>query len=139
MDGGSCFMDRTFKITNMVFVRRKDLSRRELLQQELEARRDGWITKKYKDKVVFAKRPEKLTRRSIKRKLTARQKAHQDLMKEAVSFARGIIHNPTYKAAWKKHTKGYTNVYQAALAWYLKNGNDHKVKPPHLSKMASAR
>jgi hypothetical protein len=53
-------------------------------------------------------------------------------MKEAVDFAKGINRNPTHKAAWKKHTKGYTNVYQAALAWYLKNGTDHRLTPPHL-------
>ena len=116
----------------MVFVRRKELSSRELLQQELNAKRDGWITKRYKDKIVFAKRPKKLTRRSVKRKRTARQKEHQDLMKFAVGFAKNIILNPAYKASWKKHTKGYTNVYQAALAWYLKNGDNHRMIPPHL-------
>jgi hypothetical protein len=115
----------------MVFVRKKELSRRELLQQELDAKRDGWITKRYKDKVVFAKRPEKLTRRTVKRKRTARQKAHQDQMKLAVGWAKRIILNPAYKAAWKEHTKGYTNVYQAALAWYLKNANNPEMIPPH--------
>jgi hypothetical protein len=118
----------------MVFVRRKELSSRDLLQQELNAKRDGWITKRYKDKVVFAKRPEKLTNRSIKKKLTARQKERQDLMKEAVQFARGINRNPAYKIAWKKHAKGYTNVYQAALAWYLKNGEEGRLIPPHLKQ-----
>ncbi len=115
----------------MVYVRKKELSRRELLQQELDAKRDGWITKRYKDKIVFAKRPEKLTRRSVKKKRTAGQVDRQDLMKEAVPFAKDINRNPAWKAAWKKHTKGYTNVYQAALAWYLKNGNNHKMIPPH--------
>jgi hypothetical protein len=116
----------------MVFVRKKELSRRELLQQELDAKRDGWITKRYKDKIVFAKRPEKLTRRTIKRKRTVRQKDHRDMMKSAVIWAKGIILNPVHKAAWKNHTKGYTNVYQAALAWFLKNGKNHKMIPPHL-------
>jgi hypothetical protein len=43
-------------------------------------------------------------------------------MKEAVFFARRINEDPIKKAAWKKRAKGYTNVYQAAVAFYMKNG-----------------
>lgn len=42
-------------------------------------------------------------------------------MKEAVRFARRINADPVQKAASKKKAKGYTNEYQAAVAWYIKN------------------
>jgi len=47
-------------------------------------------------------------------------------MAYAVTFARDINSDPVQKAKWKKRAKGYTNVYQAALSWYLKNGGDEQ-------------
>ena len=127
-----CWTNTQFDFNPMVFVRRKELSRRDLLQQELDARRDGWVTKRYKDKIVFAKRPEKLSGRTVKEKRSALQKERQALMKDAVRFGKHVNSNPAYKAAWKKHAKGYSNVYQAAVAWYLKNEGNTRVLPPHL-------
>ena len=78
----------------------------------------GYIIKRYKDKVVLAKRPVKR-----KKKPTPLQERRQDKMREAVHFAQHINADPVKKAAWKKHAKGYSNVYQAVIAWYSKHGN----------------
>jgi len=77
------------------------------------------VVKKYKDKIVLSRPPKK---RKTKRRPTLLQKDRREIMKEAVFFARRINDDPIKKAAWKKRAKGYTNVYQAAVAFYMKNG-----------------
>jgi hypothetical protein len=101
----------------MAFIRRKNSSN-ELTLEELTAMSGGKIIKRYKDKIVFAKPPFKPVR---KRKPTPAQADNRELLKEAVIFAKGINNDPVRKAQWKKRAKGFTNVYQAALSWYLIN------------------
>src|SRR5260221_4143017 len=85
------------------------------------ARGAGVVVKKYKDKIVLSRPPKK---RKTKRRPTPLQKDRGEIMKEAVFFARRINDDPIKKAAWKKRAKGFTNVYQAAVAFYLKNGEE---------------
>lgn len=59
-----------------------------------------------------------------KREPTPAQEARRIEMAYAVAFAREINSDPAERAKWKKRAKGYTNVYQAAVSWYLKNGGD---------------
>ncbi len=103
-----------------VIKRIAKLSANQLLL-EVTAMGAGLVVKKYKDKIVLSRPPKK---RKTKRRPTPLQKDRREIMKEAVFFARRINDDPIKKAAWKKRAKGFTNVYQAAVAFYLKNGEE---------------
>src|SRR5258706_4431882 len=98
-----------------VIKRNAKLSANQLLL-EVTAKAAGLVVKKYKDKIVLSRPPKK---RKTKRKPTPLQKDRREIMKEAVFFAQRINDHPIKKAAWEKHAKSYTNVYQAALWVYL--------------------
>jgi hypothetical protein len=101
----------------MAFTRRKGDSSNQLTVEEIIALSGGKVIKIYKNKIVFAKPAFKPKR---KRKPTPAQAHQRQLMREAVKFAQAVNADPVKKAKWKKRAKGFTNVYQAALSWYLK-------------------
>jgi hypothetical protein len=102
-----------------VIKRTGKLSPNNQLLLEVSAMAAGLVVKRYKDKIVLSRPPKKV---KTKRRPTPLQKDRREIMKEAVFFARRINEDPIKKAAWKKRAKGYTNVYQAAVAFYMKNG-----------------
>ena len=77
---------------------------------------DGYVIKQYKEKIVLAA-PQKKTKTNP----TAEQRAQRFNLKQAVAQAKRINADPVQKAKWKKKAKGYSNVYQAAMAWYMKH------------------
>ena len=103
----------------MAVIRLKGKSNPNLLLQELIGMLGGRVVKQYKDKIVLSMAPAKR-----KKKPTALQKERRQTMKEAVLFARRIIADPIQKASWKKRAKGFSNVYQAAVSWYMKHGDN---------------
>lgn len=100
----------------MAVLKGKDQSDPTLLLQTISALLGGFVIKRYKDKIVLSA-PVKKRRK----KPTPAQKHRQETMKLAVQFARRINGDPAQRAAWKKRAKGFSNVYQAAIAWYMKN------------------
>ncbi len=105
----------------MAVIRRKGKPSPYEMLQEVTAKLGGLVIKRYKDKIVLALPPAK---RKTKRKPTPLQDERRQNLKEAVFYARRVNNDPVQKAAWKKRAKGYSNVYQAVVSWYLKNGQD---------------
>jgi len=118
----------------MAVIRRKGKLNPNLLLQEVSGMLGGLVIKRYKDKIVLSNPPTKRTK-----KPSILQKERQRKMKEAVRFARRINEDPIQKASWKKLAKAYSNVYQAAVAWYLKNGDDLSLMPPDVAKTRRSR
>lgn len=115
----------------MAIIRRKGKSLPNLLLQFLSGKVGGLVIKEYKDKVVISNGPG-----PRRKKPSAKQEERQHRMSEAVYFARKINSNPVYKAAWKKYARSYSNVYQAAVSWYMKYGDTGI--PPHEKTAAMA-
>ncbi len=114
-----------------VLARKKGKSSSNLLVTQFSGWLGGFVIKQYKDKVVLSMPPGK----RHKKKTTALQKQRQEKMKAAVFFARHVNDDPVKKAAWKKLAKGYSNVYQAVISWYMKNGDNFSLLPPSVAKI----
>ena len=100
----------------MTVIRKQNKLVSDLLLHPVAGMLGGLVVKRYKDKIVLSKPNSKR-----KRKPTPLQAGRRSKMKEAVTFAKRINADPVKKAAWKKRSKGYSNVYQAAVAFYMKN------------------
>ncbi len=77
-----------------------------------------FILKKYGKKTVLANFPDESKN---DRKPTKAQKGQRTSFKRAVAYAKSVLKDPKLTAAYKRKLKGHRNVYQAALADYLKS------------------
>ncbi len=76
-----------------------------------------FVLKKYGKKTVLANFPEESKR---DRKPTKAQKTQRTTFKRAVAYAKSVLADPKQVAAYKRKLKGHRNVFQAALADYMK-------------------
>jgi hypothetical protein len=109
----------------MTFIRRRRNSGNELTPEDIAALASGMVIKRYKDKTVYAKPAFQPMR---KRKPTPAQAEYRQLMREASKFGRAINDDPVRKAEWKKRAKGFSNVYQAVVSWYLLHEGERQRK-----------